>query len=256
MIEFLKPSQAGQAVDQNFLVAAVIGCVSLLYATAGQAGGTAFLAVMAFATFPAVEMRATALLLNIIAAGYATWRVHRGVGLDRKMLLQITLPSLLAAFVGGLFVLDGRAYFVLTGLLLLAAAGLMIFKRSADSVEAKPVHALPAALVGTGAGFVSGLTGVGGGVLLTPMLLAFGWASPRRAAALSPPFILCNSILGLAGVLLGGQKLAPSATLYAVAALSGAVIGTAIGLRWMSERGTRYVLAAILLLAGVRLIFR
>jgi len=243
-------------VDQSFLVAAIIGCVSLLYATAGQAGGTAFLAVMAFAAFPAVEMRATALFLNIVAAGYATWRVRKKLGLDRKMLLQITVPSLLAAFVGGLLKLDGRAYFVVTGLLLLAAAALMIFKRAADSVEAKPVHALPAALVGTGAGFVSGLTGVGGGVFLTPMLIAFGWASPRRAAILSPPFILCNSILGLAGVLLSGQRLAPTATLYAVTALVGAVVGTAIGLRWMSEQGTRYVLAAILLLAGIRLIFR
>jgi uncharacterized protein len=151
---------------------------------------TAFLAVMAFAALPAVEMRATALFLNILAAGYATWHVHRRGGLDRKMLLQITVPSLLAAFVGGLFILDGRAYFMLTGILLLAAAALMILKRSADSGVAKPVHALPAALVGTGAGFVSGLTGVGGGVLLTPISLAFGWASPRRAASLSPPFIL------------------------------------------------------------------
>ena len=211
---------------------------------------------MAFAAFPAVEMRATALFLNIVAAGYATRHVHRRVGLDRKMLLRITVPSLLAAFVGGLLKLDGRGYFVLTGLLLLVAAGLMIFKCVADSVEAKPIYALPAALVGTGAGFISGLTGVGGGVFLTPMLLAFGWASPRTAASLSPPFILCNSILGLAGVLLGGQRLAPSAMLYAISALSGAVVGTAIGLRWMSERGTRYVLAAILLLAGFRLIFR
>ncbi len=243
-------------MDHNFLVAAAIGCVSLFYATAGQAGGTAFLAVMAFAAFPAAEMRATALLLNIVAAGYATWNVHRKVGLDRRMLLQLVIPSLLAAFVGGLIVVNGLGYFMLTGVLLLAAAGLMILKRTADNVEPKPVHALPAALVGTGAGFISGLTGVGGGVLLTPMLLAFGWASPRRAATLSPPFILCNSILGLAGVLLGGQRLAPSATLYSIAALSGAVIGTAVGLRWMSERGTRLVLAAILLLAGVRLIFR
>lgn len=243
-------------MDQSFLVAALIGCVSLLYATAGQAGGTAFLAVMAFAAFPAVEMRATALLLNIVAAGYATWHIHRKIGLDRKMLLRITVPSLLAAFVGGLLKLDGRGYFVLTGLLLLAAACLIIFKRAADSVETRAVHPLPAALVGTAAGFISGLTGVGGGVFLTPMLLAFGWASPRRAAALSPPFILCNSVLGLAGVLLGGQRLAPSATLYAAAALTGAVIGAAIGLRWMSERTTRYVLAAILLLAGVQLIFR
>jgi uncharacterized membrane protein YfcA len=110
------PSRTVQAVDQGFLVAVVIGCVSLLYATAGQAGGTAFLAVMAFAAFPAVEMRATALLLNIVAAGYATWRLRRSVSLDRKLLLQITVPSLLAAFVGGLLDLDGRGYFVLTGL--------------------------------------------------------------------------------------------------------------------------------------------
>jgi hypothetical protein len=75
-------------------------------------------------------------------AGYATWRVHRAVGLDRKMLLQLTAPSLLAAFIGGLLSLDGRVYFVLSGLLLLAAACLMLFKRSADSVEAKPVRAL------------------------------------------------------------------------------------------------------------------
>lgn len=217
--------------------------------------GTAFLAVMAFAAFPAVEMRGTALLLNIVAAGYATWHVRRRVVQERKMLLQITVPSLLAAFIGGLLNLDGRWYFVVTGLLLLAAAGPMILRRAADSVEARPVHALRAALVGTGAGFLSGLTGVGGGVFLTPMLLAFGWASPRRAVMLSPAFILCNSILGLAGVLIGGQRLAPSAPLYAVAALSGAAIGTAIGLLWMSEQSTRFVLAAILLLAGVRLIF-
>ena len=243
-------------MDQSFLVGTLVACVSVLYATAGQAGGTAFLAVMAFAAFPAIEMRATALLLNIVAAGYATWHVHRVVGLDQKILLQVTVPSLLAAFVGGLLGLDGRVYFVLTGLLLLAAAGLMLFKRSADRIEAKPVRALPAALVGGGAGFISGLTGVGGGVFLTPMLLAFGWASPRRTAMLSPPFILGNSILGLAGVLLGGQRLAPSATLYAIAALGGAVVGTAVGLRWMSEQATRYALAAVLLLAGVRLIFR
>ena len=91
---------------------------------------------------------------------------------------------------------------------------------------------------------------------MTPLLIAFGWASPKRAAALSPPFILCNSVVGLAGVLLAGQKPALGTFLYSVGALAGAVIGTAIGLRWMSERATRYVLAAILLFAGLRLLFR
>jgi uncharacterized protein len=92
--------------------------------------------------------------------------------------------------------------------------------------------------VGSGAGFISGLTGVGGGVFLTPLPIAFGWASPKRAAQLPPLFILCNSVLVLGGVLLAGQKLAPGTLLYSLGALGGAVIGTAIGLRWMTQRGT------------------
>ena len=243
-------------MDSTLLVASLIGCVSLLYATAGQAGGTAFLAIMAVAAFPAAEMRATALVLNIVAAGYATWRLHRRGAIDRTMLPALTVPSLVTAFLGGLLVLSGQLYFTLTSLLLVAAAALMVFKRSADTVEARAAPLLPTVAVGAGAGFISGLTGVGGGVFMTPLLMVFGWVSPRRAAALSPPFILCNSVVGLAGVLLAGQKPAPGTFLYSVGALAGAVIGTAIGLRWMSERATRYVLAAILLFAGLRLLFR
>lgn len=148
----------------------------------------------------------------------------------------LTIPSLVTAFLGGLLVLGGRDYFVATGLLLVAAATLMVFKRTADIVEARTVRPLPAAVVGAGAGFISGLTGVGGGVFLTPLVIALGWASPKRAATISPPFILCNFVVGLLGVLLAGQKLAPGTPFYSLGALSGAVIGTAISLRWMSER--------------------
>jgi len=127
-------------MNHPLIVAGLIGCVSLLYATAGQAGGTAFLAVMAFAAFPATEMRATALLLNIVAAGYATWRLHRRGAIDRKMLPSLTVPSLVTAFLGGLLVLGEQVYFIVTGLLLVAAAALMVFKRTAETVEAHPVR--------------------------------------------------------------------------------------------------------------------
>jgi uncharacterized membrane protein YfcA len=238
------------------LLTGLIGGVSLLYATAGQAGGTAFLAVMTFAAVPDAQMRPTVLLLNSVAAGYAAWRLRHQASTDRKLLLSVTIPSLITAFAGGLIVLAGQASSVLTGGLLLFAGGLMIFKRSAETLEIRPIQRMKAAMVGAASGFVSGLTGVGGGVFLTPMLIAFGWASPRRSAQLSPPFILCNSAMGLAGVLLAGQMPAPGTSLYAIGALAGALAGTAIGHRWMSERGTRYVLAATLLFAGFRLVLR
>jgi uncharacterized membrane protein YfcA len=211
---------------------------------------------MAFAAFPADEMRPTALLLNIVAASYATWRLHRSGAIDHRMLQKVTIPSLVTAFAGGLLVLGASVYFLLTGLLLIAAGVLMILKRAADTTQTGPVRLRPASVAGAGAGFISGVTGVGGGVFLTPLVIALGWASPRRAAALSPPFILCNSAVGLAGVALAGQTLAPGTLLFSAGALAGAVIGTAIGQRWMSERTTRYLLAAILLFAGLRLLLR
>jgi uncharacterized membrane protein YfcA len=241
-------------VHLSFAVAALIGVVSLLYATAGQAGGTAFIAVMSFAGFPASELRPTALLLNIVAAGYATWRAHRKPTIETHLLLPLLLPSVVTAFIGGLLALNARAYFVLTALLLLPAALLMIFKRKADYRRMRPIQLGPTAVLGAGAGFVSGLTGVGGGVFVAPVLIGLGWVSPRQAAALSPPFILCNSIVGLLGVLIAGQTLASGTPLYSIAAVVGAGIGASIGFRWMSERATRYILALILLFAGASMV--
>jgi uncharacterized protein len=236
-------------------VAGLIGCVAVVYGSVGQAGGTAFLAVMAFADFSSGEIRPTALALNIVAAGYATWQLQQRAAIDWRMVRLLAIPSLPLAYIGGRIALKGSVYFVLTGAALLVAGGLMVIRVNANSDSDRSLAPLAAVCVGAAAGLLSGLTGVGGGVFLVPQLILFGWASAKDAAAISPPFIACNSISGFAGTLGSGQTVAPEIAAYCIAALIGAVLGTNIAGR-ISERIARYVLAGILMFAGIRLIFR
>lgn len=233
----------------------LFGVISLLYATVGQAGGTAFLALMAFAAFPGSEMRPTALGLNIIAATYSTWVFNRKKVVDWEKLRPLLLSSLPTALVGGFIVLDEVVYKTTTGIVLLLAGIVMILRQMPAAEPDRQTPLWGALSAGAIVGLVSGLTGVGGGVFLAPTLIALHWASPKQTAALSAPFILANSIVGLTGALFSGQSPSPHFGLYALAALGGAIVGTAIGLRWLSQVATRLILAAILLAAGAQLLF-
>jgi uncharacterized membrane protein YfcA len=237
------------------MLVVLFGVVSLLYATVGQAGGTAFLALMAFASFPSNEMRPTALLLNIVAATYSTWIFNRGRLVGWTKLKPLLVASLPTAFIGGFIVLDEHVYKIVTGLVLLWAAIILVFRQSRDGEPDRQTPLWGAVTVGAMVGFVSGLTGVGGGVFLAPILIAFQWASPRQTAALSAPFILANSAVGLAGAMVRGQTPSPEIWMYAIATLAGAMIGTTVGLRWLSQTVTRYVLTTILATAGLQLLF-
>jgi uncharacterized membrane protein YfcA len=236
------------------MLALLFGAMSLLYATVGQAGGTSFLALMALVSFSKSEMRPTALLLNIVASSYSTWLFNRGKFVDWAKLTPLLVASVPTALVGGLIVLDERSYKSVTGLVLLSAAIVLAFRKVHDGETDRPIPLWGAIIIGAAVGFVSGVTGVGGGVFLAPILIALHWASPRQTAALSSPFIWANSVVGLAGAIYVGQTPNADTWLYALAALAGAMIGTKVGLRWLSQTTTRYLLAAILCAAGIQLL--
>lgn len=236
------------------MLTVLFGVVSLLYATVGQAGGTAFLALMAFASFPSNEMRPTALLLNVVAATYSTWLFNRASYVDWAKLRPLLLASLPTALVGGFIVLDERYYKATTGVVLIVAAFILLVRRAQaeDGDQAMPLWG--AITVGAAVGFVSGLTGVGGGVFLAPILIGLHWASPKQTAAMSAPFIWANSAVGLVGAMYSGQVPSADTWLFAAAALAGAMIGTMVGLRWLSQTTTRYIFAVILGTAGIQLL--
>jgi len=237
------------------VILTILMCVvSALYGTAGQAGGSGFVAVMTFATFPIDEIRATALALNIIAASYATLQAHRMKSVDWPLLRNLVAASVPAALIGGMVVLRGPVYSAVTGALLLLVSILMVVRKS--NTKTSSLKRGPALVAGAATGFASGITGVGGGIFMSSVLILLGKASPKKTAALSPPFILVNSLAALVGVFVTGQRIPIAALPFAGAVIVGSAIGIAIGLRWMSELAIRYVLAAILLAGAAQMLTR
>jgi uncharacterized membrane protein YfcA len=210
---------------------------------------------MALASFSPSGMRPTSLILNIVASSYSMWLFNRGKFVDWAKLIPLLVSSVPTALVGGLIILDERYYKTVTGLVLLSAAMVLAFRKVNDGEPDRPIPLWAAITIGAAVGFASGLTGVGGGVFVAPILIALLWASPKQTAALSAPFILANSIVGLAGAMYVGQTPIPQTWLYALAAFAGAGLGASVGLRWLSQTMTRYTLAAILGAAGIQLLF-
>ena len=149
------------------MLALLFGAISLLYATVGQAGGTSFLALMALVSFSPSEMRPTALLLNVVASSYSTWLFNRGKFVDWAKLTPLLVSSVPTALVGGLIVLDERSYRTVTGLVLVSAAIVLVFRKALDGGTDRPIPLWSAIIIRAAPGFVSRLTGMGGGVSLS-----------------------------------------------------------------------------------------
>ena len=226
---------------------------AVLYSSVGHAGASGYLAAMAlFGVAPAV-MKPTALTLNIAVAFITTARFYRAGHFSWPLPWPFLLGSVPLAFLGGAITLPGVVYRVLVGLILLFAAYRMFWYADHERTTVRP--SLLAGL-GCGAvlGFISGLTGVGGGIFLSPLLLFMGWADFKQTAGTSSAFILLNSVAGLLGHVSSVQSLPPAAFVWAVAAVAGGLIGSEMGIRRLAEVTLRRLLAAVLLIAGLKLI--
>lgn len=238
------------------LLSGLIFLVALLYSSVGHGGASGYIAAMAlFGIAPAV-MRPTALVLNVLVASMGTYRLHRAGLVNWQALFRLAAASIPLAFIGGMIQLPGDWYRTLVGLVL-AAAAIRLF---IDPREARPLQPavtpplLPALVTGGGIGLLSGLTGVGGGIFLSPFLVLFGWAGARQTSGITAPFILVNSLAGLAGNIVAVRSLPPELVYFAAAALLGALIGTQLAIRWLSPQVLLRVLAAVLIIAAVKFV--
>lgn len=226
-----------------------------LYASVGHGGASSYLAVMGlFGLAPGV-MKPTALALNILVAAVATMKFYRANLFSWPLLRPFALASIPAAFAGGATMLPGRWYKVLVGAVLLYAAVWMF--RSARAPLAAATSRPPilvAVVAGLAIGFLSGLTGVGGGIFLSPLLLYMGWAETRETSGVAAPFILVNSVAGLLGHLSSVEQLPASIPVWGVAVVIGGWIGATYGTKRAAAPALRRLLSLVLVVAGTKMI--
>jgi uncharacterized membrane protein YfcA len=236
------------------IAAALIFVAALLYSAVGHAGASGYLAVMAlFNTAPAV-MRPTALVLNLLVATIGTVQFVRAGYFKWSLFWPFALTSVPAAYLGGRITLPGASYRLLVGVvLLLSALRFIITLRSPDQVTRR-VPLTVALVVGALLGFLAGLTGVGGGIFLSPVLLLAGWADLRTTAATAVTFILVNSAAGLLGQRAVAGALHSIEPAWVVAAVAGGLLGSYLGSRKLSSPALRGTLAVVLIAAGAKLI--
>jgi uncharacterized protein len=247
-------------VVDPLLLAVFFFAAAVLYASVGHAGASAYLAIMGLTGVAPDVARPTALALNIVVATFVTYRFWRGGHISWRALAPFLLGSIPLAFLGGSLPIAPALYKKLVGVvLLLAATGMALTARRADQAEtggaAPQVPAVPAVGIGAVIGLVSGLTGTGGGIFLSPVLLFARWAETRKASGMAAPFILGNSIAGLAGNFSRLASLPSTLPLWIGAVVIGAVIGSEIGNRRGRVVQLRAALSVVLVIAGLKLIF-
>ena len=230
-----------------------IAVVAFLYSSVGHAGASGYIAVMSLAGMAALTIRPTALILNILVATIGAFQFWRAGHFSWSLFWPFALLSVPCAFLGGYVHLASPILKPLLGVVLLFSAVRLFFRHSDPPNLAAPPRPI-AFGVGAGIGFLSGLTGTGGGIFLTPMLLFCRWTYTRRAAAISAVFILVNSIAGLTGYVSSGRPIPSSVWLLAIAAVVAGTLGSHFGSRRFPVRIISLLLAAVLVVAGLKLI--
>ncbi|MDO9373984.1 MAG: sulfite exporter TauE/SafE family protein [Bacteroidota bacterium] len=229
--------------------------VAFLYASVGHGGASGYLALMAVFSIAPEVMKPTALLLNLFVSATSFIQFYRGKHFLWKIFVPLAIASIPLAFLGGLVVLDGMMYKKMLGFFLLIPVARFFFFANTPVTEIKKPNTTLSLFIGASIGFLSGLIGIGGGIILSPVLLFLKWTDQKQTAAISALFIFVNSLSGLAGQLTKGVQFNQDMVWYVAIAFMGGLLGAYFGALRFKQTVLKNVLAVVLLLAAFKLLF-
>ena len=243
----------------NYLSAEIMGifiialiAIAFLYASVGHGGASGYIALMATFSFPLTYIKPTALILNVFISGISFFYFKKHNHFKWKLFYPFAIASIPAAFLGGYIAIDPKLYKIILGVFLAAAILRILLIPSREQVKVNAFKPYTALFIGCGIGFLSGMIGIGGGIILSPIIIILGWANMKTAAAISALFIFVNSISGIIGYSLTNQIEMESFKLIPIA-LVGGVLGAIYGSNKVSNKVLKQILSVVLLIACVKL---
>jgi uncharacterized membrane protein YfcA len=229
--------------------------VAVLYASVGHGGASGYLALMALFSVTPEVMKPTALLLNLFVSLTSFIQFYRGKHFKWKIFWPFALASIPLAYVGGMIHIDGTIYKQILGILLLIPVVRFIFFANIKVTDIKESSIVLSLVIGAAIGFMSGLIGIGGGIILSPILLLLKWTDQKQTAAISALFIFVNSLSGLAGQLQKGISFSTDMYTYVAVAFVGGLCGAYLGALKFPQHILKYVLGVVLAVASYKLLF-
>jgi uncharacterized membrane protein YfcA len=229
--------------------------VAFLYAAVGHGGASGYLALMAIYGIAPEEMKPTALVLNLFVSITSFTHYYRGDYFKYKIFIPMAAASIPLAFIGGMITVEENIYKRILGVLLLFPILRFFFFKNVEDNELKSHKVFFAIFIGGIVGLLSGMIGIGGGIILSPILLLLHWTNQKQTAAISAAFIFVNSVAGLGGMLTQGISFTKDMVLYVIVAFIGGFLGAYLGAKRFNHNVLKYILATVLLLASYKLIF-
>jgi len=229
--------------------------VAFLYAAVGHGGASGYLALMALYGVAPEEMKPTALMLNLFVSLTSFIQYYRGGYFLKKLFIPIAAASIPMAFIGGMITVEENIYKRVLGVFLLFPVIRFFFFKNVEDKDLKPSNLTIAIVTGAVVGLLSGMIGIGGGIILSPILLLLQWTNQKQTAAISAAFIFVNSVAGLGGMLTQGISFNGNMVMYIVIAFVGGLLGAYFGSKKFNQNVLKYVLATVLLLASYKLLF-
>lgn len=240
-------------LENIWLFLILLPIVAFFYASVGHGGASGYLALMSLFSFAPDTMKPTALLLNLFVAGIASYHYYKAGYFNKKLFLSFAVASIPLAFLGGMIEVDASIYKKILGVLLIFAILKMLNIFGKESTLIKDLKLWQGIIVGAAIGFFSGLIGIGGGIILTPVILLLHWGKMKEAAAVSALFIWVNSAAGLMGQFTSGYSFSGQTFVLVAIALIGGFFGSYFGSKKINNQLLRYMLALVLTIASVKL---